>query len=235
MRLFDDVTKTQRGASITLAPGQESGIIRAYGPDELAQVVTVQISVVDIDRISFVSNPLLKVTGTVRWGIGGQQDYAEVDVLGGCLLSVPASFIEVIARNESLRPTDDLPFFSTTVSAAVGYGSRAPTGIPGAFKTVEYAESATDPTLPIQVGGLSQRKTIPRWAGAAVVVYRSQGVAAAVGSVTLLMFDSNGRVIYEVEASSGDSIPIVTPAFFITILNNTTQPIRGFIQYALII
>jgi hypothetical protein len=57
MRLFDDVKKTQLGASVSIPPGREATIIRAYGPDQLAQVVTVQMNIVDVDRISFASNP----------------------------------------------------------------------------------------------------------------------------------------------------------------------------------
>jgi hypothetical protein len=244
MRLFDDVKKTQLGASVTIPPGREAAIIRAYGPDQLAQVVTVQMNVVDVDRISFASNPVYQLTGIVRWGIGGQQDSAEVDLINGAIVSVPASFVEVIARNESFRTTINTAsqgFFNATVSASVGYGSRAPTGIPGAFRTVQYLEaSGGAPNTGIGPGQISAPKPIPRWAGAAVIVFTPPTV-----TVTVRVQDSNGAPLYAVGASSGDSIPIVSPGYSLSIVNESSPPvpplpptandIRARVQYALII
>ena len=66
MNLFDDVQKTNRGASVIVAPGQEAGILRAYGLDKFAQMITVVLSVIDIDRVTFVSNPLLQLSAIIR-------------------------------------------------------------------------------------------------------------------------------------------------------------------------
>lgn len=236
MMLFDDVKKTQLGQTVTLAPKEEAAVIRAYGPDHMAQMVTVQMSVVDIDRLQFTSNPVLRVSAKIRWGIAGQQDNAEVDVLGGAMVSVPCSFIEVVARNDSFRPAAGINqpepgIFNATVSASVGYGARAPTGLPGAFRTVEYVTTETPNLIGGPTPGATSKQLIPRWASAAAIVFQPSNA-----SVVVVVSDTN-RSIYTVVAASGDTFPLVAPAYQIHVENTVGAPtITALrIQYALLI
>jgi len=198
----------------------------------------VQMSVVNIEQIHIISNTVVKVTAVLRWGNREQQDVAEVDILPGAMVSFPCSFVEVIARNESFRPPvtpgdPETGIFDATVSASVGYGPRAPTGLPGAFRTVDYVSppfgaGAPPPLGPDQV---TRARPIPRWASAGVVVYDPSDT-----NVLIIVSDTN-RPIYTVVAASGDTFPLVAPAFQVQVKNIgagvTITNLR--IQYALII
>lgn len=227
--LFDLSVANQLGSTVTLAPQTEASLIRAYGPDHKAQVVTVQLSIVDIDR-QFGSTPLIQASAIIRWGIGGQQNVAEVDIGLGAIASFPASFVEVIARNEGFDSVSS-PGFQITVSGSIGYGVRGPTGIPGAFKTVSY-DNDLPAFVPSPLAGVSEIRNIPRWASLGVVMMRPAG-----SSATIVAYNSGGVALYDVAVGSGDSFPVVAPATKVQIVNNSGTAVinKLSIQYALVI
>ena len=221
--LFDHAATNQMGSTVTLGPGGESSLIRAYGPDQRAQNVTVVLSIIDIDR-QFASTPLVQVGATIRWGIGGQQNSAEVDVGLGAIATFPASFVEVIARNQNAGG------FDVTVSGSVGYGIRGPTGIPGAFKTVVYPDNLPDAD-PNPTDALSVLLPIPRWASTGVALFRP-----ATATATVVVYNSATIPLYDMNVGSGDSFPVVAPATKVQIVNTSPGLIEKLsIQYALII
>src|SRR5262249_17010220 len=120
--LFEKLGRSALGRSVRVNALAQESIIRVYGDDKDAEMLTAVLSYEE-QFTSLVS--VVDMSAILRWGIGGQQNSAEVDLLKGTVISVPASYLEVIANNKGFQPT--------VVSASVGYGSRGTSALPTAF------------------------------------------------------------------------------------------------------
>lgn len=202
--LLDCVGSTL-GRSVELTPKSDApvSIIRALGPDTTATMLTVVASMETRPLVCGFS----EVIGTLRWGIGGVQNSADFDFIQGTVMSVPASYIEVLARNVGLT--------TVRVQASVGYGSR-PSSVPSVFRT-----------LRMLVGDAPSE--IPNWSSVGIISYSTLGGP----SVTLQILSETGSVMYNKSVVPGESFPVLGGAAKIN-LTGTAGTVT-FLQYALVL
>lgn len=202
--LLDCVGSTL-GRSVELAPKNDApiSVIRALGPDTTATMLTVVASLETRPVVCGFS----EVIGTLRWGIGGTQNSADFDFVLGTVMSVPASYIEVLARNVGATPV--------RVQASVGYGSR-PSSVPSVFRTVK-----------MQVGDAPSE--IPNWSSVGIVAYSTLGNP----TVTLQVLSETGAVMYNKAVAPGESFPVLGGAAKINLTGTPTTLV--FLQYALVL
>jgi hypothetical protein len=214
--LFERLQVTQLGESIDLAAGQQAAIVRAYGLDHDSEILTAVLS---FEPLGSASGEAF-ATGIVRWGVGAHQNEAEVDFLNGAVISVPASYLEVIARNDGAR--------RVRVSASMGYGTRSAAGIPTVFRTVRMgAMTNTPPTN-------EQTVPIPRWAAVGIT-----GFAETNAQFTLSVLDFNGVPMFtQLNPEAGQSFPVLNGSAAVNITVLPSSPVglsRAFLQYALVL
>lgn len=204
--LLDCVGSTL-GRSVELAPKSDApvSIIRALGPDTTATMLTVVASLETRPVVCGFS----EVIGTLRWGIGGTQNGADFDFILGTVMSVPASYIEVLARNVGTT--------AVRVQASVGYGSR-PSSVPSVFRTIQTATAVA--------GTITD---IPRWASVGIIAFN----AAVVATVTLQILSETNAVMYQKVLVPGESFPVLGGAAKVSVIAGTVAPVS--LQYALVL
>jgi hypothetical protein len=201
--LLDCVGSTL-GRSVELAPKSEPvSVIRALGPDTTATMLTVVASLETRPVVCGFS----EVIGTLRWGIGGTQNSADFDFILGTVMSVPASYIEVVARNVGLT--------TVRVQASVGYGSR-PSSVPSVFRTVK-----------MQIGDPASE--IPNWSSVGIVSYST----VSSPSVTLQVLSETGLPMYSKAVAPGESFPVLGGAAKVNLIGTASTVV--FLQYALVL
>lgn len=214
-RLFENVQGTQLGRSFDLRVGEEASIVRAFGDDQDSEILSAVLS---FEPIGLGGEAF--VTGIVRWGVGGQQNTAEVDFLNGAVVSVPASYIEVIARNDGARPA--------RVSATVGYGTRSAAGIPTVFRTVRVGPLTQGPPANVQI------VPIPRWAAVGIT-----GFADPTAQIRLSVLDFDNIPMFQQDnPEAGQSFPVLNGAASVSLTLLPSSPVgltRAFLQYALVL
>jgi hypothetical protein len=121
------VQVNQRGQSIELLPGEGLKNILDLRPlSEDSDVITICFGITGIGFESTPGDitllpPDIFLRGILEWGVGAANYTAEVDILQGTVISIPASFIRVGARYEpSITATfASLPY---RVNASLSYG-----------------------------------------------------------------------------------------------------------------
>lgn len=175
--LLDAAHGTQLGRSIEVRAGEPAEtLIRVAGPDQRSQMLTVTMA---LERVAPPGVGRRAVAAVLRWGSGGAQQEAEADWLHGAVVSVPGSYLEVLARNEGKLPV--------RVSAVMGYGSRP--GSSTLQRTVAYGSLSTNTAVTL---------AIPAWAVSGVVLF-DDGVT----QLDLVVKDFEGDPML-----GGDSVPI---------------------------
>ena len=121
------VQVNQRGQSVELLPGEGLKNILDLRPlSEDSEVITICFG---ITGAGFVNNPgdvvLLPpdifLRGVLEWGVGAANYTAEVDILQGTVISIPASFIRVGVRYEP-SITASFTVLPYRVNASLSYG-----------------------------------------------------------------------------------------------------------------
>lgn len=195
-------SKRSVGLSQTLAA--DDGLVTfidQIGDDELGAVVTVSFMVERPD--SFASGDVLRVRAEIKWGSGGRQQAAVIDVRNGTMVSVPASFLRVSLANEGTQITP-------VVGAQVAYLPRGGSG--NAVRT-RYRDTNL-------ASGSTADFAVPAFARL-VTVFRTPENAA----MTLRFLDSNNVLDYEVRVSaSTDSfrIPLANDVQTVRVLADGT-------------
>ena len=137
--------------------------------------------------------------------------------MNGAVISVPASYLEVIARNDGVR--------RVRVSASMGYGTRSAAGIPTVFRTVRIGEITP---------GNQQTVPIPRWAAVGIT-----GFAETDAQFTLSVLDHNGAPMFrQLNPEAGQSFPVLNGAASVDVAVLGSSPVglsRVFLQYALVL
>jgi hypothetical protein len=213
--LLDEVHATQVGRSIEVRPGEApETVIRVAGPDQRTQMLTATMGIEQVPP----GVGTRAVTALIRWGAGGAQLLAEADWLQGAVVSVPASYLEILARCDGTNPA--------RVSAAMGYGPRA-CGCETLFKTVSYG-TLTFGAMPPAVAFRSL--PVPAWATTAIVLFQSSvTLEAEVEELEI------GDVIYDVPAPVGVGTALHLPNGAGNVRLTATAGASGkaFIRYAL--
>lgn len=132
-----------------------------------------------LERVAPPGGGRRAVAAVLRWGSGGAQQEAEADWSQGAVVSVPGSYLEVLARNEGRIPV--------RVSAVMGYGSRP--GSSALQRTVSYGPLGT--SVPVTLA-------IPAWAVSGVVLF-DDGIT----QLDLVVKDFEGDPMI-----GGDGVPI---------------------------
>lgn len=214
--LFETLQGTQLGETTDLAAKQQATIVRAYGLDQDSEILTAVLSFEPLES----SGGEALATALVRWGVGGQQNEAELDFLNGAVISVPASYLEVIARNDGAR--------RVRVSASIGYGTRSAAGIPTVFRTVRMGPMTVAPPTN------QQTVPIPRWAAVGIT-----GFAETNAQFTLSVLDHNGLPMFQqLNPEAGQSFPVLNGAAAVNVTVLGSSPVglsRVFLQYALVL
>jgi hypothetical protein len=223
-KLFEGLTKAAQGRQVTVFPGETKSIIRVFGDDHDAEVLTVVLNLEPTQTLSAGTN--FAAIGILSWGIGGQQNQAEVDFMHGAMVSVPASYLEVSVRNDET--------LELNVSASVGYGSRGGSSVPTAFRTLQFRAANLQAPASPPSASFTDEVTIPRWAAVGIVVYDPP-----TASITLSVVDRSNVVMFQrVNPAIGESFPILNGSRTVRITNTSSPPTlltRVLVQFALVL
>jgi len=149
----------------------------------------------------------VNVVAIARWGAGGAQQIATMDVVNGTTISVPGSYLEIAARNDGTIPIQ--------VSATAGYGARASHGLAPTFTEELVFAGAGSATI-----------TIPNFASQVVALFPgAPSVAVDVLSATgIVLHDAIGVV-------SGDVFLLPSRAFSVRV--TVVGPLRVQLMFSL--
>jgi hypothetical protein len=194
--LLDAVSPTQVGRSILLpATSLEQTVIRLSGPDTRTQMLTATITRGDVGVPAAGDVNVLVIA---RWGAGGAQQIATMDLVNGTTVSVPGSYLEIAARNDGTIPIQ--------VSATAGYGARSTHGL---------APTLTEELSILAPGSLTVM--IPHFATQLVVVFPSTGAP----TVDVAVLTATGTVLHDaLGILSGDLLVLPRRAFSVRVTSS---------------
>jgi hypothetical protein len=212
--LLDEAHATQVGRSIEVRPGEApETVIRVQGPDQRTQMLTATMGIERLAGLPGTGAARL-VTAILRWGAGGAQLTAELDWLHGTIVSVPGSYLEVLARHDGAPAAAP-----ARVSATMGYGPRAGSGCACTFRTLDYGT----------LSGVPSSHVVPSWATSGVVLFNAVGAATVDLKV---VDDANGPMFTMAGVAVGTEFPIPNGAATVE-LTATGTVNASFIRFAL--
>lgn len=142
--ILDERAEINLGREVAIRRGERVELLRARGESRRARNVTVTFGARQVEYPAG-TNRELAIVGTVKWGQGGSNYQAEVDVKEGLQLSIGASSVDV-----SVRMRDDDPLSVTAdraiVACSASYGQRPARCEP----TLSYPQEIFSGTAPIR-------------------------------------------------------------------------------------
>jgi hypothetical protein len=194
-------------------PGQRQSLARISGPDAEGQLLTITLTTPTTDG---AAGEEPEASAVVIWGSGGTNAEAEVDFARGLVLSVAASAVEVIGRNDA-RP--DAPGArSLTLGAFVAQGGRPAGEGQRPRRTLRTAD--------LVVGADPAVLEVPRFASR-VEVFASPARGAFLADVQT----RGGASLYELDAPG--SYPLASSARRLVVSNPGGPPVRIVAVFAI--
>jgi len=93
IRPLQGLRPNQRGASVELNPGDpEKEILCCRGLGEDSETITVCFSFF-VEATGLIDAGETFLRGSLQWGIGGAQHVAQLDIMRGTIITVPANFL----------------------------------------------------------------------------------------------------------------------------------------------